>query len=139
MIALAVSNPHLTEQAERFRQQSEALPKIQDVEHISPKIKQVLGEFKQALEVLYGEQLASLVLYGSVARNEATEDSDVDVLVVLKGQIKATTEIRRMGNIGTKLLLQYDELISVVPMSQQDFFYRDSPLLLNIRQDGIFV
>lgn len=139
MIALAVSNPHLTEQAERFRQQSEALPKIQDVEHISPKIKQVLGEFKQALEVLYGEQLASLVLYGSVARDEATDDSDVDVLVVLKGKIKPAVETRRMGDASTQLLLQYDELISVVPMSQQDFLYRDSPLLLNIRQDGIFV
>ena len=46
------------------------LPTIGEVDYLSPKIKQLLREFKQALSELYGERLASLVLYGSVARHE---------------------------------------------------------------------
>ena len=119
--------------------QSRKLPAINEVEGLSPKIKQILQVFKQKLETLYDERLASLVLYGSFARHEDTEGSDVDVLVVLKGAISQAEEILRMGQIKTDLLLTYGELISVVPASQHDFLHRDSPLLQNIRCEGILV
>ncbi|MEM9487446.1 MAG: nucleotidyltransferase domain-containing protein, partial [Cyanobacteria bacterium P01_F01_bin.116] len=97
-------------------------------------------EFKQKLTELYGEQLAGLVLYGSVARHEETEESDVDVLVVLNGEtISHFDEIRRMGDAKYELLLKYDELISVVPMMYSAFWHRESPLLRNVRQEGIWV
>lgn len=116
------------------------LPTIGEVDTLSPKIKQLLQEFKQKLTKLYGERLAGLVLYGSVARREETEDSDVDVLVVLNGEtISHGDEIWRMGDAGLAILLDYDELVSVVPMTYGDFLYRDSPLLRNVRQEGILV
>ena len=116
------------------------LPTIGDVDYLSPKIKQLLREFKQALSELYGERLASLVLYGSVARHEETEDSDVDVLVVLKGKtISHFDEIRQMGDAKFELLLKFDELVSVVPMMHDDFLHRESPLLRNVRREGILV
>ena len=116
------------------------LPTIGEVDYLSPKIKQLLREFKQALSELYGERLASLVLYGAVARHEETEDSDVDVLVVLSDKtISHGDEIFRMGAAGVASLLEYDELISVVPMTRSDFLYRDSPLLRNVRREGLLV
>ena len=116
------------------------LPTMEEVDTLSPKIKQLLQEFKQKLTELYGERLAGLVLYGSVARHEETEDSDVDVLVVLKGDtISHFDEIRRMGDAKYELSLEYDELISVVPMIHHDFLHRESPLLRNVRQEGIWV
>ncbi|MEA5478068.1 nucleotidyltransferase domain-containing protein [Pseudanabaena galeata UHCC 0370] len=39
------------------------------------------------------------LLYGSVARGEATADSDIDVLVVLKERVLPVQEIRRMADI----------------------------------------
>ena len=115
------------------------LPVIEEVDVLSPKIKQLLPVFKQKLERLYGERLANLVLYGSFARHEETEGSDVDVLVVLKGAVSHGEEILRMGQAKTDLLLEYGELISVVPASQDDFLHRNSPLLQNIRREGILV
>ena len=116
------------------------LPTIGEVDYLSPKIKQLLREFKQTLSELYGERLASLVLYGSVARHEETEDSDVDVLVVLSDKtISHGDEIFRMGAAGVAILLEYDELVSVVPMTRSDFLYRDSPLLRNVRREGLLV
>ena len=116
------------------------LPTIEDVDFLNPKIRQLLGEFKQLLKNLYGERLEKLVLFGSFARHEETQDSDVDVLIVLKGSdVSPGDEIWRMGDAEIELLLKYDELISVIPMSIYDFLYRDSPLLRNIRQDGIVI
>ena len=80
------------------------------------------------------------MLYGAVARHEETEDSDVDVLVVLSDKtISHGDEIFRMGAAGVASLLEYDELISVVPMTRSDFLYRDSPLLRNVRREGLLV
>lgn len=79
------------------------------------------------------------MLYGSFARREETEASDIDVLVVLEGEVSQVDEIWRMGEVGTKLLLEFDELVSIVPTSQQEFFYPNFPVLLTIRQEGFLV
>jgi len=44
-----------------------------------------LDRFKQALTARFGARLRELTLFGSYARGEAHEDSDVDVLVVIDG------------------------------------------------------
>jgi predicted nucleotidyltransferase len=44
-----------------------------------------LDRFKRALTLRFGARLRELMLFGSYARGEAHEDSDVDVLVVIEG------------------------------------------------------
>ena len=48
----------------------------------------LLKEIRERLQTVYGERLDGVVLYGSRARREAEPDSDVDVLVLLKGPVK---------------------------------------------------
>jgi uncharacterized protein len=128
-----------TDGLEPVQSQVIQLPKMEDVEFFSPKIRQLLKVFRGELEVLYGERLVHLVLYGSFARHEETEGSDVDVLVVLEGEVSPVDEIRRMGDASTDLLLKHNELISIVPISLDGFLYRRSPLLLNVRREGILL
>lgn len=51
---------------------------------MSPKIKRLLRELKEGLLSIYGEQLKAVYLYGSYARGDYEEGSDLDMLVVLK-------------------------------------------------------
>lgn len=115
------------------------LPVLEERDDLNPKIQPVLHHLKQELAVLYQERLAALVLYGSFARREETDASDIDVLVVLNGEISQVDEIWRMGEVGAKLLLEYDELVSIVPTSQQEFLYPNSLLLQAIWQEGILI
>ncbi|MFN3967254.1 MAG: nucleotidyltransferase domain-containing protein, partial [Endomicrobiia bacterium] len=46
--------------------------------------KQALKEVVDRLRKLYGDNLSKVILYGSKARGDATDDSDIDILVVLK-------------------------------------------------------
>jgi tRNA nucleotidyltransferase (CCA-adding enzyme) len=57
----------------------------------------VLAELRGQCEVLYSSRLVQMVLYGSQARDDATPDSDIDVLVVLQGPVQPSEEIRRTG------------------------------------------
>ncbi|MEX2705027.1 MAG: nucleotidyltransferase domain-containing protein [Candidatus Freyrarchaeum guaymaensis] len=101
------------------------------------EIKEVLEEFKKEIEKLYGKRLKRVILYGSYARGDATEDSDIDLLVVLEGNITPGEEIDRMIDIITEINLKYGVLISVYPVSEGDYINVNSPLLLNVRREGI--
>lgn len=45
------------------------------------------GELRDRLQKTFGNRLDRVVLYGSFARGEATSESDMDVLVVLKESV----------------------------------------------------
>ena len=101
------------------------------------KLLHILPELRRALEALYCDRLVHLVLYGSQARGDAEEGSDIDVLVVLTGEVSSMVEIERTGDIITELSLKYDELICCVFMDEHRFINRSGPLLRNIRKEGI--
>ncbi len=67
--------------------------KLEKAPTVEPQIKNILRELREALEALYGPRLKWLVLYGSHARGEATDDSDIDVMVVLDGKVSTWEEI----------------------------------------------
>jgi len=97
----------------------------------------VIEEFSIRLKKLYGKKLKNIILYGSWARGEATEDSDIDIAIVFEGKIIPGKEIDRMIEIITEINLKYGVLISIYPVSEADFLNLKSPLLINIRKEGI--
>ncbi|MFC1677851.1 nucleotidyltransferase domain-containing protein [Planctomycetota bacterium] len=97
----------------------------------------ILKEFRESIEQLYGKKLKDIILYGSYARKQATKDSDIDLAVVINGDIAAGEEIDRMIDIVTDINLDYGVLISVYPVSAKDYAAVNSPLLLNLRKEGI--
>ena len=101
------------------------------------KIDNVIKEFKSKVKKLYGSKLKEIILYGSWARNMANEDSDIDLLVVLKEEIIPGKEIDRMIDIITEINLENNVLLSVYPVSEKDYQMVRSPLLLNVRREGI--
>lgn len=46
--------------------------------------KELLNRFKQLLKEKFGANLISIVLFGSVARNTAGVESDIDLLIIIK-------------------------------------------------------
>ncbi len=52
---------------------------------LAAELRKVAEAYARALEETLGERLVSVVLYGSVARGEARETSDVDLLVIAEG------------------------------------------------------
>ncbi|MGD8787169.1 MAG: nucleotidyltransferase domain-containing protein [Phycisphaerales bacterium] len=101
------------------------------------EIEPILKEFREKAEELYGNKLKKIVLYGSYATGRATQDSDIDLAIVLEGEIAAGKEIDRMIDIITEINLSYGVLISIYPVSEKDYIAVNSPLLLNIREEGV--
>lgn len=97
----------------------------------------IVATLREELQRIYGRRLVKLVLFGSHARGDAEPDSDIDVLVVLRGKVNCGEEIRRTGEIVSALSLAQDAVISCVFMDEHRFTHRNGPLLRNIRKEGI--
>jgi uncharacterized protein len=78
-------------------------------------------------------------LFGSQARKEARADSDIDVLIVLRGAVDVSGERRRASEFLARLCLDYEVLITCLWTEEQAWKTRQSPLLLNVRREGIAV
>lgn len=55
------------------------------LDNINPYFREVVGSFLSGLKKTLGENLVSVVLFGSVARGDSREDSDIDLIVVADG------------------------------------------------------
>ena len=102
------------------------------------KIEHIVKEFKRKIAKLYGQRLKKVVLYGSYARGQANDEhSDIDLAVVLAGAVDPCEEIDRMADIFTDLNLEHNVLIAVYPVSEENYIEANSPLLLNLRREGV--
>ena len=102
-------------------------------------IQQILNELRHRFEAIYGDRMVNMFLFGSQARGDATFESDIDVMVVLKGTVKPGDEIARTGEISAEISLKYDVVISCVFMSAERYDAERSPLILNVHREGIAV
>ena len=93
--------------------------------------KQIINSFTKVVKELYGDRLAKVLLYGSYARGDFHENSDIDFLVVLNDdEIGLGKELAYMNKAIFQLTLKYGIAISHYPTTQnrlensQGFFYQ---------------
>ena len=97
----------------------------------------VLQQLRAGLEAQYGDRLDRVLLYGSRARGDAGPESDVDVLVVLRGEVDPLTEIHRNSQLVANLSLEHDLVLSCVYMSNVELSEGDDPFLRNVKHEAI--
>ena len=100
-------------------------------------LSKILPDLKARLRERYGDRLVKLVLFGSHARGQATEDSDIDVLAVLKEIKNAGDELFQASEDAADVSFDYETLIGLVLASEGEYLTRNTPLLLNVRREGV--
>jgi len=106
---------------------------MKDAREISGLLKRV----KEVLQSAYGDRLKKVILYGSFARNQASGESDIDIAVVLNGEVDKIKEIERIHDLIYPLALEYGEVISVNPISERELADTEWPLYEHIRKEGV--
>lgn len=109
------------------------MPKVQP----SPEILDVLIPLQDYLKQEYQDRLECVILFGSRARGDANTASDIDVLIVLEDPVDASAELDRTSHFVAQLCLDHHRLISRLFMTRSRFETENSPLLRNIRSEGI--
>ncbi|AFY72065.1 DNA polymerase beta domain protein region (plasmid) [Thalassoporum mexicanum PCC 7367] len=102
----------------------------------------ILTKLRHYTENLYADRLDRLdrlILFGSQARGDAEQDSDIDILVVLKDEVDSWTEIKRTGDFISQLGLKNNILICNIFVSAQEYLEQNTALLRNIKREGMTI
>ena len=97
----------------------------------------VLRRLDADLAGLYGERYGGLMLYGSYARGEADEGSDVDLLLLLDGEVDQAREVLRAEDVKWPLSLESGYVLSLLPVGVEAYRSSEDPFLWNARREGI--
>jgi predicted nucleotidyltransferase len=103
------------------------------------QLRRILHVLRKDLTIALGERVEKVILYGSRARGDARDDSDIDVLIILKDDFKYSVMFRKTSKIVAKLSLENDVVISRAFASRQQFEQSKMPFLMNVRRDGIVI
>jgi predicted nucleotidyltransferase len=98
----------------------------------------ILRDLKASLKSFLGEQLVSIVLFGSMARGDYHDASDIDVAIIVRGLTR-----RLKGRIldeVAELELEHHTPLSALVFSEEEFNHlkkRERRIALDIEREGI--
>ncbi len=98
------------------------------------KYRKAVDEFVEKVLDKYSDRIDSIILFGSVARGEAKEESDIDILVIWKGD--EAEGWRAMTGLAFDVLLDEEEYISVKVLGLEDL-KAENPFIKNVMREGI--
>lgn len=104
---------------------------------MNEKVRSLVARVKDHLIQQYGDGIAMVILYGSHARGEAREVSDIDLLVVVRGDLPPQEVRANLSDLLLDILLEHEELISVIVVPERLYNEYRSPFLLSVRREGI--
>lgn len=103
-------------------------------------VREIANEYKTSLQSLYGDELAELVLFGSYARGDYRDESDLDFAIVLRNpNTRPSAEIAKTSAIGSRLSLKYGIMISSLPTTLLKKQTSMQGIYQEIRKDGILI
>ena len=100
------------------------------------KVERILKEIKRYLEERYGDKIKEVILYGSYARGDARDDSDVDVLVVVDDSIDEWDTLDYLGPLLGKFLTG-GFVVTTIIVKEGDWLNYPSEFFENVREEGI--
>lgn len=102
--------------------------------------REIIMSFARKVRRILGENLKQVILYGSYARGDYTEDSDIDIMVLTTLTDKEIEQIEtEIYDLTFDYLMDYGVDISVVIKNEEQFNYwlGALPFYDNVRKEGM--
>ena len=100
------------------------------------KILQLVRRIKNYLIERYGEKIRDVILYGSYAREQFTENSDIDILVLVDDTLSPFEVRKNISDLLLDILLDEGELVSVIVLPESFFENYNYPFMINVKKEG---
>lgn len=93
----------------------------------------------ECYRAIYGTDVIGIFLYGSYARGDYEDDSDIDFTAIVKGnRIELQQKLKRVWDISTDIGLENDVVVSptVIPYDEFEEYKETLPYYMNIIKEG---
>ena len=87
---------------------------------------------------IFKNNIEAIILYGSVARKDNTEESDIDVAIILKKEIDDKTR-EAFIQWSADMDLQYDRVFSIIDIQERNMkkWGKVLPFYQNVQNEGV--
>lgn len=103
------------------------------MENLQEMLEKMVLEFQH----IFGIELDQIILYGSVARGMQTNESDIDIAVIVHRYTKDMHD--QMIDFTVELELEYNQVLSVLLIDYENFreWEHVLPFYKNVKKDGV--
>ena len=105
-------------------------------------IRNIIYRFSQELRRILGDKLTMIIVYGSYARGDFRENSDIDIMILVK---MSDEEIRLVKNDIYDLAFEFEintgiEFSPIIKNEDQYEYWIDTlPFYRNVRDEGVVI
>lgn len=106
------------------------------------QLNKITSQIVEAYRYIYGQSIKNIVMYGSFARGDFDDESDIDFAAIVEGERQALQkQLEKVWDKASDIGLEYDAVVSPVVIPYEEFLeYKDKlPYYRNIDKEGIIV
>ncbi|MEK6655811.1 MAG: nucleotidyltransferase domain-containing protein [Nitrospirota bacterium] len=108
--------------------------------YLTQREKDIINEFKSKVAEAYPDEVINIIVFGSKARGDASEESDIDILVVTASDDWQMAD--KIRDIGYYLELENNLVLSIQVVGQDHVKYLKkirSQFIRNVEREGIIL
>lgn len=100
--------------------------------------QETLMELVEGILSVMEDKMVSIILYGSIARGTNTEESDIDIALVMHGKMDEKAE-DQLSDVIVDMNLKYDKVFSVIDIDYEEFqrWGKVIPFYQNVIREGV--
>lgn len=106
------------------------------------ELNRILQKMAETYQNVYGEALIKVLMYGSYARGDFDQDSDIDLVAIVRGERQQLqNKLKSVWDVSSELELEYETIVSptVIPYDEYEQYREDVPYYRNIAREGVMI
>ena len=106
------------------------------------ELNNILRKMTKAYQNTYGDALIEVLMYGSYARGDFDQDSDIDLVAIVRGERQQLqNKLKSVWDVSSELELEYETIVSptVIPYDEYEQYREDVPYYRNIAREGVMI
>ena len=103
-------------------------------------LNEITTKIVQVSKEKLGDKLDKVILYGSYARGDYDNESDIDIMVLADiPRESCGDEYKKINTFVSRLGLEYDVMVSVDIIDTMTFYkyINDLPFYMNVQREGV--
>jgi predicted nucleotidyltransferase len=111
-----------------------------EVFSVSPKIFDLMEQYVFEMKKIYGSHIQKIILYGSYARGDYQDDSDIDIMILLDiSDLEIKDYFEQLVSVTFDFNMEHDTDIKPIAKSNAHFqkWIINYPFYANINKEGV--
>lgn len=106
------------------------------------ELNMILRQMNYIYRQTYQDRISAIYLYGSYARGTSTDESDIDIVAIVKGERRELQEqLKQVWDAASDISIDYGVVISptVIPQDEFECYKEILPYYQNIVREGVLL